>query len=383
MISRDMFQEYTLIVVFDKTQKKVLLCKRKKNPYKGLYNFVGGRMEEGEESVFAAYRELYEETGISSDMIELSRIMDISYYNSQSNIHIYVGVLTQDVKLIRELNELQWFDIETNFFDLMTFAGCGNVGHILSHALMHGYGVKKEKNIGIGIDGCKEGWVVARVQERRLILEKCKDMEEIAVKFSNADEILIDMVVGLPESMGDIRPDSFARRILEGKSMAIFAVPCRQAIYAEDEESMISLNKKILDKGLGRQTIAIIPKMREVDTFLANHRSYISRIKESHPEVCFSRLYGKTVMTNKTKLDGMEQRIEILKDYIDNLSIEEIRERAKKLRCSASDILDAACLAVTANMALEDKIQIIPEMPMNDHRGIPMRMVIPKEKESI
>ena len=37
-----------------------------KEPYKGMYNFVGGKVEEGETNDEAAYRELFEETGISN-----------------------------------------------------------------------------------------------------------------------------------------------------------------------------------------------------------------------------------------------------------------------------------------------------------------------------
>ena len=53
-----------LVVVLDKENISVLLCKRRKNPYKGLLNFVGGKLEPDEDSAAAAYRELREETGI-------------------------------------------------------------------------------------------------------------------------------------------------------------------------------------------------------------------------------------------------------------------------------------------------------------------------------
>lgn len=35
-------QGYNAIVVFNKDEDKILMCKRKRNPYKGLLNFVGG-----------------------------------------------------------------------------------------------------------------------------------------------------------------------------------------------------------------------------------------------------------------------------------------------------------------------------------------------------
>ena len=58
-------QGYNLIAVYNQTADRLLMCKRKKDPYKGLSNLVGGKIESGEDGVTAAYRELWEETGIS------------------------------------------------------------------------------------------------------------------------------------------------------------------------------------------------------------------------------------------------------------------------------------------------------------------------------
>ena len=58
-------RKLNLIVVFNKNLSEALFCIRAKQPYKGLYNFVGGKVEENESSYDAAYRELFEETGIS------------------------------------------------------------------------------------------------------------------------------------------------------------------------------------------------------------------------------------------------------------------------------------------------------------------------------
>lgn len=49
-------QGYNIIVVFDERRERVLLCRRRKEPYKGLLNFVGGKIEPGEEGLAAAYR---------------------------------------------------------------------------------------------------------------------------------------------------------------------------------------------------------------------------------------------------------------------------------------------------------------------------------------
>ena len=36
-------RRYNLIVVYDQNEQKLLMCKRKKEPYKDLLNFVGGK----------------------------------------------------------------------------------------------------------------------------------------------------------------------------------------------------------------------------------------------------------------------------------------------------------------------------------------------------
>ena len=58
-------RKLNLIVVFNNELDKALFCIRAKEPYKGMYNFVGGQVEPGEDNDTGAYRELFEETGIS------------------------------------------------------------------------------------------------------------------------------------------------------------------------------------------------------------------------------------------------------------------------------------------------------------------------------
>ena len=41
----EMKRNVNIIVVFNQNKSKVLMCKRKKAPFKGLYNFVGGKIE--------------------------------------------------------------------------------------------------------------------------------------------------------------------------------------------------------------------------------------------------------------------------------------------------------------------------------------------------
>ena len=125
------------IVVFNKDKDKVLFCKRMKDPYKGMYNFVGGKLEEGETSEAAAYRELYEETGISAEQIKLYRLMDLTYYLQGFVLEIYVGMLHEDPELREELNPLEWLSLSRDFTDKNLYAGEQNIQHIINVALKY------------------------------------------------------------------------------------------------------------------------------------------------------------------------------------------------------------------------------------------------------
>lgn len=120
-----------IIVVFNQEETKILMCLRLKAPYQGLYNLVGGKLERGERSLDAAYRELVEETEITKKDIELSYVMNFQYYLSEIELQIFVGKLNKEVTVQEEVNKLEWMSLTENFFDTEKFAGDGNIGHIL------------------------------------------------------------------------------------------------------------------------------------------------------------------------------------------------------------------------------------------------------------
>lgn len=96
-------KKLNVILVFNKDENKILMCKREKEPYKGKFNLVGGKVEKNEDELHAAYREL----------------------------EVYAGRLNKEVKLVEEINKLLWVDKNDNFFDIDKYAGEGNIGHML------------------------------------------------------------------------------------------------------------------------------------------------------------------------------------------------------------------------------------------------------------
>ena len=95
-------KKYNVIAIFNKSLTKTLMCKRTKDPYMGMYNLIGGKIEKENDGLNEAYREL-----------------------------VYYGILNKNVKLIEEVNKLEWVDINDNFFDMNKYAGEGKIGHII------------------------------------------------------------------------------------------------------------------------------------------------------------------------------------------------------------------------------------------------------------
>ncbi len=235
----------------------------------------------------------------------------------------------------------------------------------------------------LGADGCRGGWIACILGHGEMRIERYDSVEALIQAYPEFDAFLIDMAVGLQTSADQLRPDDLARKELGSRSSSIFPIPCRQAVYAGTEEEKKQANIKVLGKSLAKQTINIIPKIRELDEFLTNHPEYKNRILESHPELDFARLHGSVVMSRKKEFTGFSERAAILKKYLLRESFSGMWDRAKEFRCNPDDLLDAVCLAVTAALAAQDMCETIPSEPEQDDTGLYMKLTIPKKNIGI
>lgn len=126
-------QGYNLIAVVNQDATAWLMCKRLKEPYKGQYNLVGGKIEPNEDGPDAAYRELFEETGITREDITLTHLLDYTFHMEPCYVEVYAGRLHKEVDVRGDENELHWMDFDQNYFDTVRFAGEGTIGNILEH----------------------------------------------------------------------------------------------------------------------------------------------------------------------------------------------------------------------------------------------------------
>lgn len=131
-----MMLRLNVIMLVSADGESMLMCRRQKNPYKGLDNFVGGKAEAGEDGLHAAYRELREETGVTAADVTLHHLSTFIYHDGGAGLppymlEAYVGRLRRAVQASGDENPLRWVPMTENFFDISRFAGEGSVGHIV------------------------------------------------------------------------------------------------------------------------------------------------------------------------------------------------------------------------------------------------------------
>ena len=103
-------KKFNVILVFNKEENKILMCKREKEPYKGKFNLVGGKVEQNEEELQAAYRELKEETGI---IINDPIFFETYIYSNNDASDVYFIKLKDKplVKISKEHAQFKWVDV--------------------------------------------------------------------------------------------------------------------------------------------------------------------------------------------------------------------------------------------------------------------------------
>lgn len=129
-------KRYNIIMLVDAAGENILMCRRVKPPYQGLYNLVGGKAEPGENGLHAAYRELREETGVTAADVKLTHVATFAYPVGGAGLpayelQAYVGRLRRRIAVKGDENPLLWMPLTENFFDTEKYAGEGSIGHVL------------------------------------------------------------------------------------------------------------------------------------------------------------------------------------------------------------------------------------------------------------
>ncbi len=230
-----------------------------------------------------------------------------------------------------------------------------------------------------GVDSCRAGWFFVALKPcGEIHSDIVGTIEELVKTVDNSDRIFIDIPIGLPAGSEERECDLVARKLLRSpRASSVFRAPVREVLSALTYDEAKQASQEATGKKISKQTWAIVPKIKEVDTLLQEHRKARNIIREVHPEICFWALAGQRPMTtSKKKPKGFCERITVLKSV--RLSAEEevrkIMDQFKRKDVARDDILDALVAAITASKKLSS-LQTIPPQPKNDCFDLPMEMV--------
>lgn len=247
----------------------------------------------------------------------------------------------------------------------------------------------------LGVDWASKGWVVAELD----------DDDELNVGFYPTiwnlwhdyeddvpEQILVDIPIGLPEkSRRDC--DEQAKSELGERRSCVFWTPVREAVDEDNIENAkkVQVEDEGADYSISNQTWAIVPRIREVDTFLREIEDAQKVVRESHPEVCFQALNDGESVVAKSGDSGLEKRRNLLdeettvsEDDCDR-AVAVLAEPDYAPRAADDDVLDAIVLAMTAKRVAEGNYSHLPsdtetdeEHPSTDEKGLPMEIVYPE-----
>ncbi|WP_462327276.1 DUF429 domain-containing protein [Desulfobaculum sp.] len=218
-----------------------------------------------------------------------------------------------------------------------------------------------------GVDGTRDGWVVAIADgwpcPSAPRMHLAATFAEVVTLTADCDAVAVDMPLGLP-SRGDVRQcDELARKELAARSgpdvkasSRVFLAPPREAVYGHGGSPKVfqTLHREHRGVGAGLPVWGIVPKLIEADEALCAQPALQDRIVECHPELAFARLAGQ-VLPSKHAAPGVLQRMALLSRHI--TEFHDIALSGAFRSATVDDILDAlVCLSTAAYLATEADI---------------------------
>ncbi|TDG11660.1 DUF429 domain-containing protein [Seongchinamella unica] len=229
-----------------------------------------------------------------------------------------------------------------------------------------------------GVDGCKGGWLFANILGGELSFGTVPNVGDLVEKVADGSHIFIDIPIGLRSKSADARLcDQEARQILKPRrTSSVFNAPIRELLSAEDYASANALSKRLINKGISKQSFNIMDKIREVDGLLQGSSKARALVREVHPEVCFWAIAeGNAMKYGKKTEEGFKERLEYIQRYLPNAgqTILAALDHYPRSYVAKDDILDAVVAAITA--AHPERWATLPAAPDLDATGLPMEMV--------
>jgi predicted RNase H-like nuclease len=200
-------------------------------------------------------------------------------------------------------------------------------------------------------------------------------IDEVLTLKPQPDVLTIDVPIGLTDA-GARACDLEARvKLRVPRSSSVFPAPVRNTLIATTYAEACFLGVKADGRRLSRQTWAILPKIKEVDSFLRTDLSRQKWVREIHPEVCFWAWNENRAMSHRKKsLAGTAEREALVVPRY-GTAYTSARSALPAGQYLKDDLLDAFAALWTAERIYDRKAVILPACPPLDSRGLRMEIL--------
>lgn len=235
----------------------------------------------------------------------------------------------------------------------------------------------------VGIDACPGGWIAARAGDAGDVeFSLHADIAGCWRGNRGAALQLIDIPIGL--GSGRRACDMAAKRLLGRHNSRVFLTPPRRSVEAGGYAEANTISREQCGLGVSKQCWNILPKVRQVDAFLAATPEARGVLRECHPEVCLAALNSENaeprpIAANKKSDEGAEIRMTLIAGHLPGApaALRIALTAFPKGSVARDDLVDALAALVTALgiMREPDSLRTLPESPPLDERGLAMEMV--------
>lgn len=236
----------------------------------------------------------------------------------------------------------------------------------------------------IGIDACPGGWACVVHRPNRLPVLEFNECLDSMLEMHSDSIVAIDIPMGLPDEKSGIEPgirqcDKQARKLLGfPRSTSVFSSPVRPLLtidcpdIAEAHREASSITMRISDRKVTRQTINILPRIREVDELLQRWNGLGDRIFEVHPELAFMELNGAPIQESKRSAEGHIRRKICLDDVFGSDAVKSCITMIEGTPIKLDDVIDALACCWSADRISRGIHLQVPSEPEFDSTGLPM-----------
>ena len=234
--------------------------------------------------------------------------------------------------------------------------------------------------LAAGIDGCRDGWIIAGWDGSVWRLERIKALADAAQLMGHQSTVCIDIPIGLATN-GKRQCDVAARQLLGRRRSSVFPAPPRLALSDRSYNELNTASKQRFDRGLSKQTFYLLPKIRETEALLRGALCRGQEWLETHPELCFTALnHGMPMQHNKKTDAGFRERIDVLERSFQYpilplvMQMQECTLRSQLLR---DDLVDALVCGVVARLPADQRMSVPVDEVEIDEVGLRMAITCP------